>query len=103
VKGTVTTAPKRCQPDHFDITKSNPHHDLMRTTLNLDDDIFELVTRQAQLRRTSLGRTVSDLVRKGLVAPTPGREIDGLTVFALPADSPVVTTEDVRRIEADGV
>lgn len=74
----------------------------MRTTLTLDDDVFELATRQARLRGVSLGRTVSDLLRKGLNATTPAVAKDGLVVFHLPADSPEVTTEDVRRIEAEG-
>jgi CTP:molybdopterin cytidylyltransferase MocA len=75
----------------------------MRTTLALDDDVFELAVRQAKLRGVSLGKTVSDLVRKGLNASTPALEKDGLVVFQLPADSPKVTTSDVRRIEAEGV
>lgn len=74
----------------------------MRTTLTLDDDVVELAARQAKLRGLSLGRTVSDLVRRGLNAPTPSRDKRGLVVFQIPPDSPVVTTEDVRRIEAEG-
>ncbi len=74
----------------------------MRTTLTLDDDILELATRQAKARGLSLGRTVSDLVRRGLNAPTPSTDKDGLVVFQLPADSPQITTDDVRRIEAEG-
>ncbi len=75
----------------------------MRTTLTLDDDLMELAARQAKLRGVSLGRAVSDLLRKGLSAPTPARDKDGLVVFHLPTDSPKVTTDDVRRIEAEGV
>lgn len=74
----------------------------MRTTLTLDDDVFELASRQAKLRGVSLGRTVSDLLRRGLNSPTSSREKDGIVVFHLPADSPAVTTEDVRRIENEG-
>jgi hypothetical protein len=74
----------------------------MRTTIALDDDIFELAARQAKARGVSLGKTVSDLVRRGLNAPTPSRDKDGLVVFQLPADSPRVTTEEVRRLEAEG-
>jgi hypothetical protein len=68
----------------------------------LDDDVFELAVRQAKARRQSLGRTVSDLVRRGLNAPTPSQNKGGLVIFQLPADSPIVTTDDIRRIEADG-
>jgi hypothetical protein len=74
----------------------------MRTTLTLDDDVLELAGRQAKLRGVSLGKAVSDLLRRGLSAPTPAQHKDGLVVFRLPADSPKVTTDDVRRIEAEG-
>jgi hypothetical protein len=69
--------------------------------MNLDDDILELATRQAKLRGVSLSRTVSDLLRRGLNAPTPSREEGGIVVFQLPADSPPVTTEELRQIEAE--
>lgn len=75
----------------------------MRTTLTLDDDLMQVVTRQAKLRGVSVGRAVSDLVRRGLNAPTPSRETNGFVVFQLPPDSPTVTTEAVRRIESEGV
>lgn len=73
----------------------------MRTTLTLDDDIAELAARQARIRGLSLGKTISDLVRRGLNASTPSRKEGGLLVFDLPEDSPVVTTEDVKRIDSD--
>jgi hypothetical protein len=75
----------------------------MRTTLTLDDDVLELAARQAKLRGVSLGKTVSDLLRKGLNASTPSQEKGGVVVFQLPADSPKVTTEDVRRIESEAL
>ena len=74
----------------------------MRTTLTLDDDVMELAARLAKARGLSLGKAVSDLVRRGLNAPTPSVEKDGLVLFRLPSDSPTVTTDDVRRIEAEG-
>jgi len=73
----------------------------MRTTLTIDDDVLEAAARQARARGVSLGRTVSDLVRRGLAAPTPSTDKDGVTVFRLPDDSPRVTTADVRRLESD--
>ena len=74
----------------------------MRTTLTLDDDVAELAARQARLRGLSLGKTISDLVRRGLIAPTLSQDEGGIVVFKLPADSPVVTTDAVRRLEAEG-
>jgi CTP:molybdopterin cytidylyltransferase MocA len=86
----------------IDIKQYKWHRSAMRTTLTLDDDILELAARQAKLRGVSLGKTVSDLLRKGLNAATPAQDKDGLVVFRLPADSPKVTTDDVRRIETEG-
>jgi hypothetical protein len=85
-----------------DIIQEQTHRSVMRTTVTLDDDILELAARQAKLRGISLGKALSDLLRKGLSASTPARNKDGLMVFHLPADSPRVTTDDVRRIEAEG-
>jgi hypothetical protein len=86
----------------IDIKQQYMHLSAMRTTLTLDDDVFELAARQAKLRGVSLGRTVSDLLRRGLSAPTPAQDKDGLVVFRLPADSPKVTTDDVLRLETEG-
>lgn len=86
----------------IDINSDTLHRSAMRTTLTLDDDILELATRQAKLRGVSLGKAVSDLLRRGLSAPTPAQDKGGLVVFHLPADSPKVTTDDVRRIETEG-
>lgn len=74
----------------------------MRTTLNLDDDLLELAARQAKLRGVSVGRAVSDLVRRGIQATTPSQTKEGLVMFRLPKDSPTVTTDEVRRIESEG-
>jgi hypothetical protein len=68
----------------------------------MSDELFRLICLQAKLRGTSMSKVVEDLVRRGLSAPTPSEEEGGLTVFRLPADSPRVTTDDVRRIEAEG-
>jgi Arc/MetJ family transcription regulator len=87
----------------MNIKASFCHENVMRTTLTLDDEVLELAARQAKLRGVSLSQTVSDLVRRGLSAPTPAQAKDGLVVFRLPADSPKVTTDDVRRLESEGV
>ena len=75
---------------------------VMRTTIAIDDDVLEIAARQAKLRGLSLGKTVSDLIRRGLGAATASQSRDCLVVFHLPDDSPTVTTEEVRRIETEG-
>jgi len=73
----------------------------MRTTITLDDDIAAVIERQAKARGVSRGKAISDLVRRGLNAPTPAIEKGGLVMFQLPPDSPKVTTETVRKLETE--
>jgi hypothetical protein len=71
----------------------------MRTTVKLDDDILEVAARQAKARGVSLGKMISELVRKGLRVQTPVRVERGVTVFDLPEDSPEVTMDRVTELE----
>lgn len=73
----------------------------MRTTIALDDDVFERAKKQARLRGVSLGKTISDLARRGLESGPATEVKNGMVVFKLPADSPPVTTEHVRNLEND--
>ena len=73
----------------------------MRTTLNLDDDVLENAKRYAEHRALALGKAVSELVRRGLGARPKTRVVNGLVVFDLPADSPRVTTEQIKGLEAE--
>jgi len=73
----------------------------MRTTLSLDDDVFKVVKTYAENRSLAMGKAVSELVRRGLSAPPKTRVVNGLVVFDVPADSEVVTTELVKRLDAD--
>jgi len=71
----------------------------MRTTLNLDDDVFQRVWSYADSRSMPLGKAVSELVRRGLTAARPTRTVNGIRVFELPEDSPKVSTRKVRDLE----
>lgn len=73
----------------------------MRTTLSLDDDVFELAKQYAEARSLALGKALSELVRRGINSPPKTREVNGLVVFDLPEHSPMVTTEHVKKLEAD--
>jgi hypothetical protein len=76
-------------------------YSLMRTTLNLDDDVLSVVKQYAETRSVGLGKAVSELVRRGIAAPVPTRTVNGLLVFDPPSDSPKVTTKMVRELEAE--
>jgi hypothetical protein len=73
----------------------------MRTTLSLDDDVFQLVKTYAENRSVAMGKALSELVRRGLSAPPKTRVVNGLVVFDVPDDSELVTTELVKRLEAE--
>jgi hypothetical protein len=75
----------------------------MRTTLSIDDDVLEVATAHAKARGVSVGKAVSDLVRRALRGPIPLREENGRYVFDLPPDTTVVTNDHVRRLESEGV
>jgi hypothetical protein len=73
----------------------------MRTTIAIDDDILRSVKSYAEGRSISLGKAVTELVRRGLEAPLRTRRVNGFLVVDLPPDSPVVGTADVRRLEEE--
>ena len=68
----------------------------MRTTHNIDDDVAAAARELASEEHRSLGAVISDLARRGL---TPARvEVaGGLPVIRVPAGTPAITPEMVRR------
>jgi len=68
----------------------------VRTTLELDDHLVAAARELAAAQGRSLGAVVSELALRGL---TPARvEADGdLPVIRVPAGSPAITPEMVRR------
>jgi hypothetical protein len=70
---------------------------VVRTTLNLDDDVAEAARALAQAERRSLGEVISDLARRGL---RPSRiepdDEHGFPVFRVDADAPLITPDMVQ-------
>lgn len=73
----------------------------MRTTLSLDDDVFREVKAYAESRDVAIGKAVSELVRRGLHAPLRTRVVNGFHVVDLPAGSPTIATEDVKKLQEE--
>jgi hypothetical protein len=74
---------------------------LLRTTLEIDDDVVAAARELASNERRSLGSVISELARRGL---TPARvDADGdLPTIRVPAGTPPITPEMVRRaVEQD--
>jgi hypothetical protein len=71
----------------------------MRTTLDLDEDILQAARELAALHRTSMGRVVSDLVRRALAAPVGSQaQRNGVPLLPPRPDERPVTMEDVNRL-----
>jgi hypothetical protein len=68
----------------------------MRTTLDLDEDVVTAARELAAIEGRSLGTVISELARRGL---TPARieAEDGLPAIRVPAGTPPITPEMVRR------
>jgi hypothetical protein len=77
------------------------HHGCMRTTLSLDDDVLREASTYAESRDISIGKAVSEFVRRGLHAPLRTLIVNGFHLVELAPDSPAVSTEDVRKLQDD--
>lgn len=68
----------------------------MRTTLELDDDLVAAARELAAADHRSLGAVISELARRGLTPAQVETEGD-LPVIRVPAGTPAITPEMVRR------
>ena len=74
----------------------------MRTTLNLEPDVLAAARKLASAREVSLGKAVSDLIRRALDAGAPTgskRSGSAFPVFEVARGAPPLTLEDVKRDE----
>lgn len=73
----------------------------MRTTLTIDQDVFEAAQSLARASGRRLGEVVSELMRRGLRAHPPRSRPDGLPMFDVPRDAPVIPSDRARDLLAD--
>jgi hypothetical protein len=75
----------------------------MRTTLEIDDDVMVAAKEVARLKNQGIGRTISELARRGLMPDsTPDREIrHGVPVWMHGPAAIPVTSEMVRNLAED--
>jgi hypothetical protein len=73
----------------------------MRTTLNLDDDVLQILKEYAENRSVALGKAASELVRRGLSTSVSTRLVNGFVVFDVPPGGPRITTERVKQLESE--
>jgi hypothetical protein len=78
----------------------------MRTTIDIDDDVLQAAKELARRQRTTAGRVISELARRGLsVGSAKGAEVRepkalyGLRPF--PSRGGIVTNEIIDRLRED--
>ena len=73
----------------------------MRTTVTLDDDVFEAVQAQAQASGQKLGAVLSQLVRRGLRSAAPDSTAGGLPVFKVRPDADIIPSSRAKELLAE--
>ena len=73
----------------------------MRTTVTLDDDVFEAAQAQAQASGKKLGEVLSQLARRGLRAASQSTTESGLPVFRVQANADIIPSSRAKELLAD--
>ena len=72
---------------------------MMRTTVNIPDDVYEIASSVANARGISLGDALAELVRRGLRPPTPTQKKNGFPTFDVPRSGRPITLEQTLAAE----
>lgn len=72
----------------------------VRTTLSLEDDVYQAAKALADAAGENLGTVVSALARKALKSQADFAVKNGLPVFQMPADAPLIPGDQAARIMA---
>ncbi len=74
----------------------------MRTTLNIEDEIYEAARVLARTRGASLGAIISELARRGLEAPLREHPLDaGLPTFDVREGAALIPGDRASELLAD--
>ena len=78
----------------------------MRTTVNLDEDVYEAALDRARATSRPLGRVLSDMARRALPAEprAPVSRAGGgrFATFDVPRDAPVIPASRIQQALDDG-
>lgn len=85
----------------LDIRQSAYQRISMRTTLSLDDDVFEAAQNLARATGVNLGQVVSRLVRQALQRDARSARRNGLPVFAVDSDAPIIPGDRAQKLLAE--
>ena len=68
----------------------------MRTTLDIDSDVLEAAKSLAEARKTSVGKALSYLARRGVTVHAPLSARNGFCVFQVPDGTPAFGPDEIR-------
>jgi hypothetical protein len=73
---------------------------MMRTTVTLDDDVYEAAAHLSRASGERLGRVLSTLARRGLkpADSPPLRSARRFPVFDVPAGAPLIAASRIQRV-----
>ena len=81
------------------------HHQMMRTTLDIDDDVLHAAKERARREGKTAGRLISELARRALTSPAmPSNAAEPEAFYGFrpfPSQGKVVTNEHIDRLRED--
>jgi len=77
------------------------HNLFMRTTLQIEDDVYRAAKSIAAMENKSIGAVVSHLIRKALAPGNYAEETGDIPSFRVSETAPPLTMEMVRAAEED--
>ena len=75
---------------------------MMRTTITLPDDVYEMARSHAHSRRISLGDALAELVRQTQRPPLEIVTDNGFPHFKMPPGTPKLSLEKALAMEEQG-
>jgi hypothetical protein len=69
--------------------------------VTLDDDVFEAAQTLAASSGKKLGQVLSQLARRGLRSDTNVTRKNGLPMFQVPSDAPIIPSSRAGKLLAD--
>ena len=73
----------------------------MRTTINIEDDLYKAAKSMATAENKTIGQMISELIRKALQPPNYPVKDDDIPTFRVSENAPPLTLEMVREADED--
>jgi hypothetical protein len=80
------------------IASANEPEEIMRTTLDLEEDVLLAAKEIARQRGVTVGKVMSDLARQALMREASGAAKNGLPIFPIQPEAKIVTLELVNQL-----